>query len=176
MPPKLALNSEIGLTTWPTQETLAPRTDTRSIESVLPAGKLSPREPFVSIVRTCSARRLRGVGGGCWGRLGACPPASFFGPGGLVLKGALMEKRVLDDAYDAHDVWSLGGGESGEEQRPLSHFSNPKPANSPLRPFGAPAGGLTWQRLTGRQNKISRQSGVQHELVFQAPLAGNQLF
>ena len=104
-----------------------------------------------------------------------CPPASFFGSGVPVLKGALqralMEKRAFDDA---HDVWGVGGGEGGGRAASmlLSHVSNLKPATSPRRLFLAPAGGLTSPHLTGRQKEI-----FQNELlVFQTPLARSSRF
>ena len=98
-----------------------------------------------------------------------CPPASFFGSGVPVLKGALqralMEKRAFDDA---HDVWGVGGWGRGGG---VACFK-PQAGNLSASAFLAPAGGLTSPHLTGRQKEI-----FQNELlVFQTPLARSSRF
>ena len=79
---------------------------------LLDVTKALPREPFVSKVRTCSARRLRGGGGPpqqvatrFWSQspcYAGCPGRGlFWAPAGGSRNDPPMEKRVPDDARDA---------------------------------------------------------------------------
>ena len=55
-------------------------------------------------------------------------------------------------------------------------FLKPQAGKLSAAAFLLQAHPLTWQYLTGRQQEISRQSGVQNELVSQTPLARSSRF
>ena len=114
------------------------------------ARKLSPREPFVSIVRTCSARGLRGCAAGPFRRVRYNTRLWRNGPSMMLMMSGVLGEGSVHDAVTCF---------------------KPQAGNLSASAFFAPVGGLTSPHLTGRQKEIFRQSGVQHELAFQTSLA-----